>query len=72
MNDKPRCPVTGKVCYTRAEAKAARQSIQRVRVGRMSKYRCPDAHLHPDRPWHVGHTPAPGRKRHRVIGPIGE
>lgn len=72
----PRCPITGKVCYTEAEAKAARRGLQASRIGKFSKYRCESAHLHPDKPWHVGHTIGrrnPKRnKRRPIIGPIGE
>lgn len=74
-DDRPRCPVTGKVCYTQAAAKKARQGLQRLSVRPVSKYRCPSAHLHPEGAgiWHVGHLPTNNGKRARrpIIGPIG-
>lgn len=69
-DDKPRCPTSGKVCYTEAEAKAARRGAQRFNVGRMEKYKCPDRHLHDDRPWHIGHALGPKARKRRKRGPV--
>lgn len=67
-HDRERCLATGKVCFTRAEAKRAAASLGRVRIGHISTYKCPDAESHPWGMFHIGHTPSPRRARRRGKG----
>lgn len=56
----PKCPVTGKHCYTNAAAKKAAAHARRQTLGaRISTYRCDDHDKHPEGAgrFHIGHSP---------------
>lgn len=58
------CPVSGKHCHTRAEARAHIRTLLRstFQFARLSSYRCPHWRLHRDAMFHVGHLPVRRRR----------
>lgn len=69
--ERERCLASGKVCYTRADAKVAAVSLRRRALNkRISVYKCPDWQMHPDGQFHVGHTPSRRSRRARKRGTL--
>jgi hypothetical protein len=56
-----KCPVTGKVCHTKEEAKRAARWLRAASASNFptSAYLCPHWEQHPEthRRYHAGHTP---------------
>ena len=62
------CPSTGKVCYTKNDAKAAAAAARRRErwsLAKMCTYKCPAHEAHPDGAglFHIGHNSRRRSKR---------
>lgn len=66
--DGPKCPTTGKLCFSKAEAHAqAKAARWRTLGGQIFKYRCDDWQKHPAGAghYHIGHRPSMNTRKRR-------